>query len=311
MICPQCGADAAPEGAPYCPMCGAALPRRRSRLRLALFIGAPVIAVALIAGLAAYFFFRSDDVAALDPGKDAIAVVVRTLPTENMQVDDASLKRTVVAIKARLAAAGYDAYTVASDRAGTITVRLPLGTEYHEATRVITGSRLEFIQPKDFGAPYDSLGAALKAAGVTSEEQLPEGDRIIRWGADADNPAEKDQWFAVTAAPALDGSMVGEASWSYSEGTKRPKVNFTFTSEGAQEFARLTAQMADAYRVTSETQRLAIVLGGEVKSAPQVVAEIPDGQAEITGTFTVDQVKNLAQVITSGQDALRLEPANP
>jgi preprotein translocase subunit SecD len=74
-------------------------------------------------------------------------------------------------------------------------------------------------------------------------------------------------------------------------------------------FAQITRELADRARSTGEDQLLAIVVDGEVKSAPRVLEEIPDGLAEITGRFTLDEVKSLVAVLNSGQVPLRLRPA--
>ncbi len=83
-----------------------------------------------------------------------------------------------------------------------------------------------------------------------------------------------------------------------------------FNDEGAEAFAEVTARMAQTSQITGEDQRLAIVLDGEVASAPRVLEEIPDGRAEITGRFTQDEAKNLALVLQTGALPVELEPVS-
>jgi protein-export membrane protein SecD len=90
----------------------------------------------------------------------------------------------------------------------------------------------------------------------------------------------------------------------------RPKVDMQFNDEGAEAFAEVTARMAQTSQITGEDQRLAIVLDGEVASAPRVLEEIPDGRAEITGRFTQDEAKNLALVLQTGALPVELEPVS-
>jgi SecD/SecF fusion protein len=188
-------------------------------------------------------------------------------------------------------------------RQGTdkISVQLP-GIKNPDQALAIIGKTavLEFFDVKDFGTAYNSAADALKAAKVASVDKLPKGTEIIHWSAATDNPAGKDQWYVVTAAPPVTGGMLKSAAAAFETGTNKPKVEMNFKPDGAAAFDKITKKMADAYSITQETQRLAIVLDGEVQSAPTVKDEIPDGNAEITGSFTQAEVNNLVLVLNTG-----------
>jgi len=187
-------------------------------------------------------------------------------------------------------------------------VQLPGIDNPEEALEIIGKTAvLEFYDVRDFGEPYPSLADALAAAGVTSEEELPEGTRIVHWSQEAGNSS--DQWFVVTAPPVLDGSMLKGAQASFDQ-YNRPKVDMQFNDEGAQIFSEVTKRMAETAQITGQDQLLAIVLDNNVESAPRVLEQIEGGDAEITGDFTTTETKNLALVLQTGALPVNLEPVS-
>ena len=62
----------------------------------------------------------------------------------------------------------------------------------------------------------------------------------------------------------------------------------------------MTQKLADRAQLTQADQRLVIVTYGTVRSAPRVMESIQGGMAQITGSFTVDEVKALATALKAG-----------
>ncbi|MFQ5574474.1 MAG: protein translocase subunit SecD [Terriglobia bacterium] len=79
----------------------------------------------------------------------------------------------------------------------------------------------------------------------------------------------------------------------------KPKVGLAFSKKGAKQFAEVTKRLVG--------KQLAIVLDGAVMSAPNVQNEITGGRAEITGDFSLDEVKELVLVLNSGRLPVHLE----
>ena len=71
----------------------------------------------------------------------------------------------------------------------------------------------------------------------------------------------------------------------------------TMNGEGTQEWARLTGENIG--------KCIAIVLDGYVYSAPRVNTKIDKGSSQITGDFTIQEAKDLANVLNSGKVPLR------
>ena len=90
----------------------------------------------------------------------------------------------------------------------------------------------------------------------------------------------------------LTGADLSRAQIQYDNKTGGPIVGLQFTPGGAQKFATLTKQNLG--------KPIAIFLDQSLISAPTVQSEITDGQAVITGSFTLDEVKQLVSELNSG-----------
>lgn len=88
--------------------------------------------------------------------------------------------------------------------------------------------------------------------------------------------------------------------------TGRWQVSLTFDDEGAQKFAEVTSRLM-GYPPNSAQNRFAMVLDGQVISAPTVNSVIPNGQAQITGDFTVEEAQTLANQLKFGALPLSFE----
>lgn len=125
-------------------------------------------------------------------------------------------------------------------------------------------------------------------------------DLSLKWGVSAAEFDPKAQTFELYAikvtqrngkAP-LEGDVVVDAKDQYDQYGK-PAVSMSMNSDGARRWAQLTKQNIG--------KAIAIVLDGYVYSAPNVSQEISGGNSEITGHFTPEQSKDLANVLKSGK----------
>lgn len=98
---------------------------------------------------------------------------------------------------------------------------------------------------------------------------------------------------------ALSGDRLDRAALGFDPDTGRPMITFAFDREGGIIFAGITA--------ASIGQRFAVVLDGEVLTAPVIQTAIPGGQGQITGDFTVEEAQTLAVLLTSGALPASLE----
>ena len=90
----------------------------------------------------------------------------------------------------------------------------------------------------------------------------------------------------------LEGDVVVAAADTYDQ-HGRPCVTMSMNTDGSRRWAQLTKNNIG--------RAIAIVLDGCVYSAPNVNSEITGGRSEITGNFTIEQTKDLANVLRSGK----------
>ena len=91
----------------------------------------------------------------------------------------------------------------------------------------------------------------------------------------------------------LEGDVVTDAKDQFNNLTGQPEVSMTMNSEGARRWAALTK--------ANVGKAVAIVLDGVVYSAPRVNQEIDGGESYISGNFTVEETKDLANTLKSGR----------
>ena len=91
----------------------------------------------------------------------------------------------------------------------------------------------------------------------------------------------------------IEGDVVTDAKDQFNNLTGQPEVSMTMNSDGARRWAALTK--------ANVGKAIAIVLDGTVYSAPRVNGEISGGQSSISGNFTIEDTKDLANTLKSGR----------
>ncbi len=102
----------------------------------------------------------------------------------------------------------------------------------------------------------------------------------------------------VDGGPVLAGNVITDAKDDFDPQSNSPMVTMYMNSEGAREWRRITAS---ASADPNNKRAIAIVLDGVVYSAPTVQGEIPNGVSQITGNFTIEDTKDLANVLKAGR----------
>ncbi len=134
----------------------------------------------------------------------------------------------------------------------------------------------------------------------TASQVLP-SDMKLLWSAKPADGIQAKNIFELHAlkvtttsgrAP-LEGDVVTDASDQFNNLTGTPEVSMSMNSEGARRWASLTK--------ANVGKAIAIVLDGVVYSAPRVNGEIDGGQSSISGNFTIEDTKDLANTLKSGR----------
>ncbi len=124
-------------------------------------------------------------------------------------------------------------------------------------------------------------------------------DMMFRWTAKSTDQA--GNYYRLIALKAntrdgrapLDGDVITDARQDFDHFGSHPEVSMTMNSEGAKTWQRLTKENIG--------KSIAIVLDGYVRSFPTVQNEISGGRSSITGLETIEEAKDLANILKSGK----------
>lgn len=164
-----------------------------------------------------------------------------------------------------------------------------------------TTSPIFTLLKPNFGLAYDirdtmTINRILKKDEYKS--LLPRDIKLL-WGVKpvkADDGSEVLELFAIKStrgsdqAP-LEGDVVTDARQTLDQ-TSRPAVSMQMNAEGARKWRKLTNENIG--------RRIAVVLDDYVYTAPVVNGEIPTGQSEISGNFSLLEAQDLANILKSG-----------
>ena len=97
----------------------------------------------------------------------------------------------------------------------------------------------------------------------------------------------------TSGRPSLEGDVITDARADFGQTSAYANVSMTMNAEGARDWQRITG--------SNIGKSIAIVLDGYVYSFPTVQNEIAGGNSQITGNFTVEEAKDLANTLNSGK----------
>ena len=129
--------------------------------------------------------------------------------------------------------------------------------------------------------------------------QILPGDLKLLWGAKAaDGTKNVFELYAlkmtgINGRAPLEGDVITDAKDDFQPVTGRPCVSMQMNTDGARRWAEMTK--------ANVGKAIAIVLDNVVYSAPRVNDQISGGNSEITGTFTIEDTKDLANTLKSGR----------
>jgi preprotein translocase subunit SecD len=234
-------------------------------------------------------------------GTGSTTATYRAAGADGTAPGTAEVQRTADRLRARLAAFGLTGATVAVS--GTTLTVTAAGDATDALRQVAVPADLAFRPvlagtgvPADVQRAYQTLDCAAPAAGVALSPAAPD-----RPTAACDRKLHQKYLLgpvALTGADVAKATAVNDAvngnGWM---------VDLGFTSAGSAKFATVTGALAAQ---PPPADQFAILLDGEVLSAPAVREAITGGRAQISGTFTADSARHLAALIASGALPVRL-----
>ena len=135
---------------------------------------------------------------------------------------------------------------------------------------------------------------------AVAKQILPANLRLL-WSAKPADGIQAKNFYELHAikvtttngrAP-LEGDVVTDAKDQFNNVSGQPEVSMSMNTDGARRWAALTK--------ANTGRAIAIVLDGSVYSAPRVSGEISGGQSSISGNFTIEDTKDLANTLKSGR----------
>ena len=228
-----------------------------------------------------------------------LSVVLTAKSTDGEPVTPEDMEKSRAIIESRVNALGASEATVQEQGTDQILVQIPGLSDTEQALATIgrTGS-LEF-------ARLDSFTDEEVKEAIENGQYAGEGTVTDEFGNAF--PSGKTEHLKVepgTYTPIVTGAditnvTVGRASETSSDYA----VNITLNSQGTKAFAEASRELVADHGL------IVIILDGEVQSAPAVQSEIPNGEVQITGGYTLDEAKNLQTILESGSLPVSFEYA--
>ena len=142
---------------------------------------------------------------------------------------------------------------------------------------------------------------------IPSVKNVLPKDLVFTYGAeDKENKRAPLAVYAIRVnpinpTPRVSGERVIDAKQDYDQ-TGRPEISMTMDQVGAKEWKKLTGELAptDPTNVAS-LNYVAVVLDNIVYSAPSIQGEIAGGRSSISGSFTLEEANDLANILKSGK----------
>ncbi|MCQ6554317.1 protein translocase subunit SecD [Streptomyces sp. C10-9-1] len=154
----------------------------------------------------------------------------------------------------------------------------------------------------DLQKRFTELDCTDDAVRGTLGDGVKPGDTTIACGTNS-----AGQWEKYILGPAeVDGRDVDDAQGELDQQRGLWKVTMEFTEEGAKKFSTITSRLSQQQPPMNQ---FAIVLDGEVVSAPQVNQTL-SANAEITGDFTQESAQDLGNILSYGALPLSFEEAS-
>ena len=210
-------------------------------------------------------------------------VVLALRPREAATLKELAVRQALETIRNRVDQFGVAEPSIVQQGENRILVQLP-GVQDPDRAKSLIGKTalLEFKLVVEGG----DIDRALR-------DGPPEGTEVLyQRRVDKETRQETRAPYLVQKKSLLTGADLATARVSIDQTTSEPYVSVELNPAGARAFAALTE--------ANVGRRLAIILDGNVHSAPVIRERIPSGQAQITGGFTSEEATDLAIVLRAG-----------
>lgn len=228
--------------------------------------------------------------------------------TRPLSADD--LKKAIEIIGSRVNAIGVAEPILRPIPPNRIEVQMP-GVSLQEnpeaADSLIRAAKLEFRVTNRFAPPPDASLRKGTQRSLPIDPRDPSRTALyeVMESVSYHQGQEVTRRYWVKVIPEAYGNIV-ENAYPFYEPSGRLAVGLTLTSSGQgtqpsgrEVFSKLSTAIFNEDRATGTEQYLAIVLDGELESAPGITTPINDGRATITGSYTENEVRQLVSALNN------------
>lgn len=199
-----------------------------------------------------------------------------------------SVDRVLEIIKNRIDEFGVAEPQIQKQGSDQIVVQLPGVVDIDQAMDVV--SRVAHLEFKLVDADPNKIARAKKG-------EIPSGYELKYLDNEGGGKKEPEPLLLRKEA-SVTGEHLTNAFVGYGQ-LGSAEVRLQFNKVGARIFSRVTGEHIN--------ERMAIVLDGKVYSAPVIQSKIPDGNAVITGNFTVEEASTLTSILRAGALPIPIE----
>jgi preprotein translocase subunit SecD len=235
----------------------------------------------------------------LEQVSSADALIFRLSDSEIRRIKNNAVDQALETIRNRVDQFGVAEPIIHRQGTNEIVVQLPGYKDPKRAVELIgKTAQLEFRLVDDESPVAAELPPYIKPGEEEEflerfKDKIPEDDIILfQRIVDPETGEVRKRPFLLKKEVLLTGDLLSEARVAIDQRFNEPYVSLTFNSAGAKIFEEVTAKYVQ--------KRLAIVLDGNVYSAPVIRERIAGGNAQITGLFTLEEAKDLAIVLRAG-----------
>ena len=199
-----------------------------------------------------------------------------------------SVDRVLEIIKNRIDEFGVTEPQIQKQGTDQIVVQLPGVVDTEQALEIV--SRVAHLEFKLVEADANKIERAKKG-------EVPSGYEL-KYLTDNVGGKERTEPLLLHKEASVTGEHLTNAFVGYGE-LGKPEVRLQFNKIGARIFSRVTEEHIN--------ERMAIVLDGKVHSAPVIKSKIPDGNAVISGGFTIEEASTLTSILRAGALPIPIE----
>ncbi|MDI6889318.1 MAG: protein translocase subunit SecD [Thermodesulfovibrionales bacterium] len=240
-----------------------------------------------------------EDFSTLTPLEAAGRLVYKLSDREARRIKDNAADQALETIRNRIDQFGVAEPTIHRQAENEIVVQLPGIKDPKRAIDIIGRTALLEFKLVDDEA---QVAAELPPSILPGEEEnllrqfaekIPEGDEILfERKVNRETGAVRKIPLLLKKQAVLTGDLLNDARVNIDPAYNEPYVSISFNAAGAKIFEEITG--------ANVKKRLAIILDNTVYSAPVIQERISGGNAQITGSFTMGEAKDLSIILRSG-----------